>query len=404
MIDTRDEVQQANQLGELLIDMYQPSSVVDMGCNTGLYLEPFLAKGCLVQGFDIEQCSGACVPITKQDLTEPFNPGRYSLAVCLETLEHIPEDKSEMVLTNLCCSSNKIIFSAAQPGAGGEGHVNLQPKEYWKKRFEARGFEYCPTESQFIWSRMRGKPGVMGWLLNNLMVFRLKVEYPYVFLHPSFQDDVTAVVSSCGRFDLLKRTLDSFNLTNTYPCRVIIADDSEDRYQHDLILEHYNHQYDVIINGANKGQAKNLDALYAMARSKYLFHMEDDWEFVAPGYIEMSMSILSDASIGKVQLDLRPEYFQCNAVGNDAGKYFEYNRWRIDDKHVWWNGWCGSPNLMRVKDLRKMARFSSVENEQKFDEEVYAKSGLRTVWAKRPYVRHIGYGRSTFGGSRRWIK
>lgn len=403
MINISDEIQQANQLGELLFDMYEPDSVVDMGCNSGIYLEPFLAKGCLVKGFDIEECSGACVPITKQDLTEPFKPGRYSLAICLETLEHIPDEKSEQVLSNLCSSSDKIIFSAAQPGAGGEGHVNLQPTSYWRKRFERMGFELCPLEMSFVCGRLKDKSGIMRWLLNNLMIFRKSISYPYGNLPFFYPSDVTAVVTSCGRFDLLKRTLASFEATNDYDCRVIISDDSDDKYQHDLIIDHFSEKYDVVINGKKIGQARNLDKVYSMVDTPYLFHMEDDWEFVSSGYIYISKDILmNNPDIGKVQLDLRPEYFKVGAVGNEHDLYFDYNRWRIDDKHVWWNGWCGSPNLMRLSDLDKMDKFSSVENEQKFDELVYAKSGLRTVWAKRPYVRHIGYGRSTFGNSRRW--
>ena len=39
--------------------------------------------------------------------------------------------------------------------------------------------------------------------------------------------DVSLVVTSCGRFDLLERTLDSFFKYNTYPIKeVIITEDS----------------------------------------------------------------------------------------------------------------------------------------------------------------------------------
>jgi len=40
-------------------------------------------------------------------------------------------------------------------------------------------------------------------------------------------EDVTAVITSCGRFDLLEETLDSFFEFNTYPIKkIIITEDS----------------------------------------------------------------------------------------------------------------------------------------------------------------------------------
>ena len=40
-------------------------------------------------------------------------------------------------------------------------------------------------------------------------------------------NDVSLVITSCGRFDLLERTLDSFFEYNTYPIKkVIITEDS----------------------------------------------------------------------------------------------------------------------------------------------------------------------------------
>lgn len=45
----------------------------------------------------------------------------------------------------------------------------------------------------------------------------------------SDQSDITLVVTSCGRFDLLKRTLETFDLFNTAEIReVFITEDSGD--------------------------------------------------------------------------------------------------------------------------------------------------------------------------------
>ena len=341
-------------------------------------------------------------PVRILDITKPFKDSA-DITLCLEVMEHIPENLSGSVLDNLVRIAPKLVFSAAQPGAGGVGHINCQPKEFWRKEIEKRGFDYCPGETDFIIKRM-GQPGVMGWLLNNIMVFRRKMEYPLHSMRTiTCYGDITVTVTSCGRFHLLKRTIESFWKTNGCLYPIIISDDSEDTYQHDLILSHFGDLCTVLINGKNRGQAANLDDLYERVQSKYIFHMEDDWEFLADNAVADSKRIMEkDDGIGLVQLDLRPAYYKVDAVGVEKEDYFEYKTWRIDENHTWWHGWCGSPHLIRKSDWEKLGKFSQVLCELDYDM-VYCKEGLRTVWAKRPYVRHIGYGQSTMGDYK-WTK
>ena len=49
-----EEQPQANRLAAYLIQQYHPSSIVDVGAATGLYLKPFLEKGVYVQGWELE--------------------------------------------------------------------------------------------------------------------------------------------------------------------------------------------------------------------------------------------------------------------------------------------------------------------------------------------------------------
>ncbi|AHD17307.1 hypothetical protein C163_24070 [Pseudomonas sp. FGI182] len=56
----------------------------------------------------------------------------------------------------------------------------------------------------------------------------------------SNESDVTLVVTSCGRFDLLKDTLESFDRYNTAPIReVFITEDSGDDAVHAAVPEHW---------------------------------------------------------------------------------------------------------------------------------------------------------------------
>jgi hypothetical protein len=66
--------------------------------------------------------------------------------------------------------TDKVIFSAAHPGQGGSGHINCQPKEYWRKRFANNYFEYNEDETRrFVQFMESGYH--MGWLSMNCMIF-----------------------------------------------------------------------------------------------------------------------------------------------------------------------------------------------------------------------------------------
>ena len=105
---------------------------------------------------------------------------------------------------------------------------------------------------------------------------------------------VTVVVTSCGRQDLLERTLDSFLKYNTYPVRafVIVEDDASDKNRR---LEEKYGPYNLkwLATGKHIGQISAIDEAYKHVQTEYIFHCEDDWEFTAPGFIEKSLAVLT---------------------------------------------------------------------------------------------------------------
>jgi hypothetical protein len=112
------------------------------------------------------------------------------------------------------------------------------------------------------------------------------------------------VITSCGRFDLLYRTLDSFFKQNTYKHinQIIIIDDSGNaekafRAIDSMVKELYSHfEIRILINEVNIGQVKSIDLAYSYVQNPYIFHLEDDWEFYGHGFIEESMAILENYS------------------------------------------------------------------------------------------------------------
>lgn len=172
-----EEAEQAARLAGVLIWKYQPKSALDIGCATGLYLKPFLDAS--IDGYGIDNAEATIdaavmmVPkgrIKIADITKASIGHRADLAMCLEVLEHIPESGAAAAVKHIAESSDVIIFSAAQPGQGGHGHINCQPKEYWQDLFTARGYVRRLEDEDYIRTIMAAGYH-MGWLTNNLMIF-----------------------------------------------------------------------------------------------------------------------------------------------------------------------------------------------------------------------------------------
>ena len=63
--------------------------------------------------------------------------------------------------------SDIIIFSAAIPYQGGNGHINEQRHNYWIEEFAKRNFDYCDSfKSNLIWNE-----AIFYWLRQNLFIF-----------------------------------------------------------------------------------------------------------------------------------------------------------------------------------------------------------------------------------------
>jgi SAM-dependent methyltransferase len=123
-------------------------SVLDVGCARGTWLRAWSELGILdVRGVDGDYVDPQMLEIpisnfTTANLNVTFDLGRkFDLVQSLEVGEHIEDIASEIFVDSLVRHARRyILFSAAPPGQGGEYHVNEQPYEFWRKKFEVRGF------------------------------------------------------------------------------------------------------------------------------------------------------------------------------------------------------------------------------------------------------------------------
>ncbi len=143
------------EMAEELEDLYEPQSVISLGCGPGWFLEYWATKrpGVHIRGIDgcAEFARSVAHPrvaevIAEFDLRDSrtfnalANGPRYDLCICCEVAEHI-EPAGAGTFMDICCGvANVVFFSAATPGQKGVGHVNCQPRDYWLKAFNVRGF------------------------------------------------------------------------------------------------------------------------------------------------------------------------------------------------------------------------------------------------------------------------
>ncbi len=216
------------------------------------------------------------------------------------------------------------------------------------------------------------------------------------------ENSVTLVITSCGRFDLLKKTIDSFHYYNTYPIeRYVIIENSGLQGGIEPILDNLGTppDYVVIYNPKNIGQIASIDRAYQEVESEYIFHLENDWECLAGRFIEKSLDLLKfDDTIVNINNRIRcdDEESSWHPVGElkiteNGTEYHEY----IPEFHEIWHGWSFNPGLRRKRDYDLIKPYKQHLNEQGVGG-VYFSLGYKSACLKEPYFLHIGKGQHTY--------
>jgi len=206
---------------------------------------------------------------------------------------------------------------------------------------------------------------------------------------------ITVVITSCNRIDLLKITVESFLKYNTYPItEFIIVDDSGNADVHDQIRGLYS-DWTLILEPQHQGQIQSIDAAYALVRTPYIFHCEDDWEFFNPGFMEESLAILEQDKRVQLAWILHPE-FPVEPQLFKAGDV-EYHLLGNDDSNAW-HGFTWNPSLRRLSDYKLVAPYSSFIEEGDFNaltecrigHRLYEEFGFKAAILNGSYCKHIG--------------
>lgn len=207
--------------------------------------------------------------------------------------------------------------------------------------------------------------------------------------------EVSLIITACGRPDLLERTLDSFYKHLDFELsEALVYEDCGIADINKEVEQKFSH-VKFIQPVFKKGQVVAQDTLWRQVKSPYVLTWEEDWETYKSGFFKKAIDIL-EADQKTLQVLFRhpmDNNGHPTLIGGIGHRYLSTN--------YRWKGFSFSPSLKRLSDYK---RIGSYGNHTKFNPEnpslsehkigeLYHRLGYRAAILKEGYVRHIGNNR-----------
>lgn len=181
-----------------------------------------------------------------------------------------------------------------------------------------------------------------------------------------------ALITSCGRFDLLNRTLESLYKDQKHPFFLTINED-----------------------GLTKnGQHASIEKFLQSAQGKYYLHCECDWEFNnSYDWISESIKIM-ERNPNVIKVLCRSDYVHPVTFNVDIEnvKYGYLHPWEDPWKGHLWHGFGFNPGVTRLDLLKQLVPFGKTEQEVS---KAVHDAGYKVVQLEKGVCQHIGENRST---------
>lgn len=137
-----------------------PKTVIDVGCAYGIIVSELRRFGVDAYGVDASQYAVSMAKEQDKDfikqsalpelkLPDSF-PQKFDLLLCIEVLEHIPEEMAYKSIKRLTELSDLILFSSSPYDTVEPTHLNVQPQQYWIDLFQKLNFELTDIGVSFV--------------------------------------------------------------------------------------------------------------------------------------------------------------------------------------------------------------------------------------------------------------
>jgi GR25 family glycosyltransferase involved in LPS biosynthesis len=239
-------------------------------------------------------------------------------------------------------------------------------------------------------------------------------------IKPSGNNLVTFSITSCKRFDLFEKTMNSFLNCCSDLDKIdkwICVDDNSSKEERQKMVTKYPF-FEYIMKGpAEKGHVRSMNIIREKVDSPYLFHMEDDWQFYEKrNYITECLEILGqdirigqcliNKNYGEVPEDMRIiggvsnttetglRYFTHEFVNNSypKKKWMDNNNLKSDKvvNCTYWPHFSFRPSLIRKKVFNEIGEFKKCSHFEMEYASRYVCLGYKSAFLETIYSRHIG--------------
>ncbi len=161
---------------DVLLRVFKPTSIVDVGCGRGTWLKAFKDSGATrLLGCDgpwvaQESLVDTSIDFLCVDLDNPSNIPHsqpFDLAISVEVAEHIRPESSNKFILKLTQLADVVLFGAAYLGQGGTNHINEQKHAFWANIFLS--YNYLPFDlfRPVVW----GDDEIEFWYRQNTFLY-----------------------------------------------------------------------------------------------------------------------------------------------------------------------------------------------------------------------------------------
>ena len=212
---------------------------------------------------------------------------------------------------------------------------------------------------------------------------------------------ITAVLTSCGRPMLLRRTLQSFLKHNNHPLDQFIVVEDGPAILFQVAEEFGDRNINWLATGERVGQIASIDYAYSHVKTPYIFHLEDDWEFYRSGFIPASLTVLQEQP-KCLQVWIR-RLTDTNKHPVEPYKYrsgdVSWRRMALTFRNSW-HGFSFNPGLRRMRDYVAIGGYGHFAKFE-FNKPLLAEKAINKIYHKlgfysailadeEGFVRHIG--------------
>ncbi len=185
-------------------------------------------------------------------------------------------------------------------------------------------------------------------------------------------DEISLVITSCGRADLLATTLNS--MTPWLKCikeKILIEDSGRSQPNIRQLTEQFGFLY--LENERQLGQHQSIDRAYQEITNPYIFHCEDDWQFFQQPDFNQAKALLNQVNIScvcfrKIDDRSRSKYPEQTL---DVARYrsAEINRRSYlfipKDYHPEYGSFTFNPNLIKKELYDRFGPYAQYQSERK---------------------------------------